>query len=246
MHAKTRSQLAWLSCVLSAQVQVWDVAGSRDNTATPSCRMEASARHSVREFEACAVSPGDAGCDTLLLAAGSPNRGCRTVPVLCFDVRAGKEVAALQGHGSTVNQLRFDSCSGLLCSASSDGTAKIWDLRMRAVLATLFGHRGGVRSCAFMRVQPKKGVAAIVTGGYDRTVRSYTVDPCLGESFGAAHGAAVVLEGSNVGARLEGSMLCERAGYIFSVASGSWCASARVYRTTTPETFPEILRKFNH
>jgi WD40 repeat protein len=85
---------------------------------------------------ALAVSPdgkpgglGGASPPTLLLAAGGFN-GVITL----LDVSAGKERARLTGHKTWVNSLAFSSDGARLASGSSDGTARLWDVKTSTLI----------------------------------------------------------------------------------------------------------------
>ena len=54
----------------------------------------------------------------------------------------------------------------VLATASTDGTAKVWDAASGRLLSTHLGHRGGVQAVAFAPTG-----SAIATAGDDGTVR---------------------------------------------------------------------------
>ena len=62
--------------------------------------------------------------DGRTLASGSSDRMVRL-----WDAETGEELAALQGHSSSVEAVAFSPEGALLASGSSDGTALVWSLR---------------------------------------------------------------------------------------------------------------------
>ena len=83
---------------------------------------------------------------------------CWLAGVLLALVVASQDVAAheqpeaafvLAGHGSDLADLSFSPDGSRLLTASSDKTAKVWDVRSGKELLTLAGHGEGVRAAAF-------------------------------------------------------------------------------------------------
>ncbi|MCO5206363.1 MAG: hypothetical protein M9928_15110 [Anaerolineae bacterium] len=58
-------------------------------------------------------------------------------------------VATLHGHTDTVKSAEFSADGSRLLTASTDGTARIWDVATSETLATLPGHNFGVSSAEF-------------------------------------------------------------------------------------------------
>ena len=52
----------------------------------------------------------------------------------------------VQAHRSSINQIALSENKEFLVSASSDGSAKIWNTNAKSLVSTLVGHRGEVRS----------------------------------------------------------------------------------------------------
>lgn len=72
----------------------------------------------------------------------------------------------LKGHTHSVKALSFDPFTGLLASASSDGTIRIWDIESLEETKRLEGHSKGVRCISFT----SDGLY-LASGGEDGTVR---------------------------------------------------------------------------
>lgn len=96
-----------------------------------------------------------------------------------------REHAVLEGHTGIVWSLAFAS-SGLLVSASADGTVRLWDANVEGQgktlkpRHTLQAHPGGVRSVAV-----SGNGRLLVSGGDDRTVKLWDLTP-LAEGKGPA------------------------------------------------------------
>ena len=86
--------------------------------------------------------------------------------VSVVEVASGRVVHQLRGHKRTVWHLAISPDDRLLATGSTDGTARIWDLRKGEQIAVLEGHEGVVRYVAF---SPSGKVVA--TAGGDGTVR---------------------------------------------------------------------------
>ena len=112
------------------------------------------------------------------------------------------------------------SSRGLLATASSDTTAKVWDTATGACLATLAGHTGTVEAVAFA---PDGAVVATASG--DATVRVWH----------AATGAHLLtldrarLHGAGRGVLTSGALLATASGdataRLWDVASGAHLAT---------------------
>jgi WD40 repeat protein len=110
--------------------------------------------------------------DGRLLATASDNG-----TVQLWDPGTGDCLRTLTGHnevvmrtplhgGEVVNGVAFSPDGRLLATASSNGTARLWDPGTGDCLRTLTGHNGGVMSAAF---SPDGRLLA--TAGWDTTVR---------------------------------------------------------------------------
>src|SRR6516165_240161 len=74
--------------------------------------------------------------------------------------------SALVGHGALVSSAAFSPDGSRVVTASWDGTARLWDIKTGAALATLAGHRGWVWKAAF-----SPDGRRIVTASADKTAR---------------------------------------------------------------------------
>ncbi|MBI4601196.1 MAG: PQQ-binding-like beta-propeller repeat protein [Planctomycetes bacterium] len=140
-----------------------------------------------------------------------------------FD-RAASAAARLEGHPTWVNALAFSPGSGLLASASDDGTVRLWDPVVRKETARLSGHLGPVRSVAF-----SPDGARLVSGSADGTLRLW--DPGTGKELKSFQGHAAAVRSvafSPDGAR---------------IASGSFDRTVRLWRASTGE---ELSRMEGH
>jgi WD40 repeat protein len=88
------------------------------------------------------------------------------MPYPCF----GKLTRVLRGHTSNISGLEFSGDGKLLLSASTDNTARIWDVATGKTLRVLAGHSAQVKGVAF---SPDGKRAA--TASYDKTVRIWNV-----------------------------------------------------------------------
>jgi F-box/WD-40 domain protein MET30 len=77
--------------------------------------------------------------DGQLLASGSADR---TIKIFNFQTKVSY---CLRGHTDWVNQVRIDTPSSTLLSASDDCTIKLWDLESRTEMRTFIGHVGHVQ-----------------------------------------------------------------------------------------------------
>ena len=211
------------SCLATASggiVQCWDVESSSD---PDKALRSITLGHMLGEVQTLAKTAGSSvDARAPFFAAGTPpNKQARRAGVTSagaagtiamLDLRSSSgAVGALVGHANTVWQVQ---CSALhpqlVCSASADGTAKVWDIRTQQVLQSVGGgHRGGIRRCTFVAGAARdqqQGKVTIMTGGFDTTIRVHT------------------LAGGSPGNDLETSRLLARlGGYCFGLdATDSW------------------------
>jgi WD40 repeat protein len=126
--------------------------------------------------------------------------GFHSGPVSCVDMRAdgtlvsggydatlrlwsasGRPEAVLTGHGALVNAVRFSPDGARLASASSDHTARIWDVASGACLLRLDGHRDDVNAVAFSPAGDR-----LATASFDGTGR--VVDAASGALLAVLRG----------------------------------------------------------
>ncbi len=86
-------------------------------------------------------------------------------------VSAHREIAVLRGHENSVLHVAFSPSGGQLVSASSDGTARVWDAETGSELTVLRGHEGAVRMAAF-----SPDGRRIVTASVDKTARVWNAE----------------------------------------------------------------------
>ncbi len=96
-----------------------------------------------------------------LLATGATDETVRL-----WDLREGRQVALLQGHTGTIENLRFSADGRRLLSSSQDSTVHIWNVANGRLRATLNGHANSVFSASYSQDGQK-----IVTASADATVR---------------------------------------------------------------------------
>jgi WD40 repeat protein len=87
-------------------------------------------------------------------------------------VSSGKQWSAFQAQRTPLFDLQFSPDGKLLATASSDGTAVLWDVRRPHVrpAATLKADLGTVWFAVFF-----PGGRTVATGGGERTIRLWTV-----------------------------------------------------------------------
>ncbi|GMW02374.1 MAG: hypothetical protein AMXMBFR84_35100 [Candidatus Hydrogenedentota bacterium] len=90
--------------------------------------------------------------------------------VLLYDLRTEREVLALRGHESQVNQVSF-SPEGDRIVSCGDKTVRIWDIRTGMQTGVLRGHEDFVTSVAF-----SPNGQCVASASYDNTVRLWDVD----------------------------------------------------------------------
>lgn len=86
-----------------------------------------------------------------------------------WDLAAGKELQRFTGHSGTVYALALSHDGKRLLSASLDGSARLWDVATGSEAALFYPGTGPIYAVAFA------GDDAVLTGGYDRTIRRWTI-----------------------------------------------------------------------
>ena len=161
----------------------------------------------VREWRAAGAEPATSGeLVALLEHEGAVDRaafdaaGTRVVTVSgrvawvwSLDRGGGAgEPVPLLGHEGAVLSAAFDAAGARVVTASSDRTARVWDVDGAAgrppVPRVLAGHDGAVLGAAFDRAGTR-----VVTASSDRSARVWSLDPAVGESLALeGHGGAVL------------------------------------------------------
>jgi WD40 repeat protein len=105
---------------------------------------------------------------------------------------------ALVGHTGLVSSAAFSPDGARIVTASWDATARVWDARTGAALATLSGHKAWVHSAAF-----NPDGTRVVTASWDKTARIW--DAATGANLatlsghtGPVNGAAFSPDGSRI------------------------------------------------
>ncbi len=121
------------------------------------------------------------GHGTQLLALDwSPNgyycaSGSGDATSLVWELRQQRVLYTIPAHASLISRVKFSPSSGeMLATASYDGTVKTWSTRDWSPIATLKGHEGKVVGLDVFYNLPGtqgRGEAAMVTAGFDRTLK---------------------------------------------------------------------------
>lgn len=116
--------------------------------------------------------------DHSLLAIAGEHRGKGNAnTVLLFNAKTGKQIGALRASGDApigggqITEMSFSPDGALLAGASTDRTARVWDVRTRKLIRTCKGHYSQVLALAW---SPDGQVLA--TGSDDQTVRLWHLD----------------------------------------------------------------------
>jgi WD40 repeat protein len=104
-----------------------------------------------------------------------------------WDIRTGRQLPALSGHGAAVTSLGFDSAGRLVVSASMDGTVRVWNMTTGQPEQALVGHTAPVLGVA---LTPDGSVAVSVA--YDNTARLWDVRSGVELDAIASNGASSV------------------------------------------------------
>ena len=112
---------------------------------------------------ALAALPDDGG-------AVSPDVAAAALPVL-YDVYLQRhEMSVLRGHGKFVRLAAFNAAGTMAVTASSDQTARLWDVATGKEIAKLDGHEAEVWSAAFSPDGKR-----VMTVSFDKTARLWDV-----------------------------------------------------------------------
>lgn len=226
---------SWLATASGGSVHCWDgaVTSGSSSVSIEQALRSISLEHIIGEVQSLSGTPGPSGGTQVLVLAGgtapkkqvrrcSPGATSTTAgTVAMLDLRtSGSTVGALVGHADTVWHVQGSAGRPwLACSASADGSAKVWDIRTQRVLHTVHGgHRGGIRRCIFACEGDQQGQLSILTGGFDRTIRVHTLTGEVATSTDAACCATSDRPGIHVS-----RLLARMDGYCFGLdASERW------------------------
>ena len=93
-------------------------------------------------------------------------------PIILYEIPSGRVKARLLGHYGIIYEMDWSKNDKMLLSASSDGTARIWNMETYSnTPEKVMPHPSFVYSAKF-HVKINK---IVVTGGYDRTVRVWSL-----------------------------------------------------------------------
>ncbi|GAB1607187.1 jouberin-like, partial [Argonauta hians] len=99
--------------------------------------------------------------------------GCHDVeeyPILIYEVTTGQLVNSFSGHFGLIYDVCWSTNDKFLCTASADGTARVWD--SDSGVCRLLPHPSYVYCCSF---HPDTAAMVTVTGGYDDIIRVWDV-----------------------------------------------------------------------
>ncbi|KAG7265976.1 hypothetical protein CRUP_022681 [Coryphaenoides rupestris] len=94
--------------------------------------------------------------------------------ILVYNAATYQCLVMLQGHQGEISKICFSPQGGRVLTASSDKTARLWDVASGRCLQVLEGHTDEIFSCSF------------ITGSYDRTCRIW--DTALGAELHTLEG----------------------------------------------------------
>ena len=80
----------------------------------------------------------------------------------------------IREHKDSVWCVRFSPNGRLLCTCSSDNTAKVWDVRSHTLMRCFCAHSDTVWSCCFHPAMPESKV--IATGSSDKSVKIWNLE----------------------------------------------------------------------
>jgi len=90
--------------------------------------------------------------------------------VRVWDLRSGKTIMPLAGHGKQVLSLDFNPRGVFLATGSDDHSVRIWDLRRRRCLHNLLGHNKLISEVSFERGEGR----LMLTASYDGSVKIWS------------------------------------------------------------------------
>eukprot|EP01137_Pigoraptor_chileana_P003156 Opistho-2@42951 len=136
-------------------------------------------------------------------------------PIRVFDAATGRPIIAFNGHRDLVYDLCWSPNDSHLLSASSDGTARVWDVASLAPAAkATLPHPCYVYSAQFVPAgEGSAAVVAIATGGYDGAVRVWR--------YGGSGGASALMREMHGHASHVNSLVLDPAGIKMFTGDGA-------------------------
>lgn len=146
-----------------------------------------------------------------------------------WDLRSGRTIMVLEGHGGDVLSAEWSPVSGVeALTGSGDGTIRVWDLRNVRIKSTVPAHTNGVADVRYYdcphytpaldevgKPQPQQRGSWLVSTGFDGVVKIWSADDFILQK------------------KLEGhqgkGMTCDVSPRGRFIASGGWDRSVRLY-----------------
>lgn len=163
----------WMPALVETAGGAWLATPSSDGTARlwrfPNGELERVFEHGGKVRRAAFDSNG-----RWLVTGGAAPDGKSGLAIL-WDRASGTRLAEVR-HGSDVRDVVFHPSKPFFATASSDGTAQIWNAETARPLAVLRGHTDAVWSVTFTQAGP-----GIVTASWDQTARlwDYEANRCV-------------------------------------------------------------------
>lgn len=146
-----------------------------------------------------------------------------------WDLRTGRTIMVLEGHGGDVLSADWSPVSGYeALTGSGDGTLRVWDLRRVRIRSTIPAHTNGVSDVRYYdpphatppldpsgRPQPQQKGSWLATTGFDGKIKLWSADDFILQTELSVH------QGK--------AMCCDVSPRGNLVASGGWDRSVRLF-----------------